>query len=120
METTKCVICNREIKEPQKMVRIVVELVSSAQDDVGDADGRVVGDVPPDSCWNDSINVWLYAAGDVNGNCDVLGSDLSYFISYFRSINPEILWCPQTPPPDRILSRQNDMRKSRRIKEDSR
>jgi hypothetical protein len=57
------------------------------------------GQVPPDSCWNDSTNTWLYAAGDVTGNCMFMGSDITYLIEYFRGNRPEPGWCPQTPPP---------------------
>ncbi|MCD6162502.1 MAG: hypothetical protein J7K40_08830 [candidate division Zixibacteria bacterium] len=81
---------------------------------------RDIGANPPDSCWNDAVNAWLYAAADVNGSCEVLGSDISYLISYFRSINSELLWCPQTPPPDRLRSGKDVIRKSRTIKGSSR
>jgi hypothetical protein len=57
-----------------------------------------LGNPPPDSCWNDSTESWLYSAGDVNGSCTFTGSDITYFVAYFKGINPEILWCPQTPP----------------------
>jgi hypothetical protein len=57
-----------------------------------------IGDVPPDSCWDDSLDSWLYVAGDVNGNCEFLGSDITYMISYFRGHNPELHYCPRIPP----------------------
>jgi hypothetical protein len=62
------------------------------------------GAVPPDSCWNYELDSWLYAAGDVNGNCAFTGSDISYLVEYFRGHRPEPDWCPQTPPPPPISS----------------
>jgi hypothetical protein len=57
-----------------------------------------IGSPPPDSCWNDSTDSWLYSAGDANGNCCFTGSDITFLVAYFKGSNPEILWCPQTPP----------------------
>jgi len=57
-----------------------------------------LGDPPPDSCWNDSTESWLYSAGDANGSCTFTGSDITFLVAYFKGYNPEILWCPQTPP----------------------
>jgi hypothetical protein len=54
------------------------------------------GTPPPDSCPYDGD--WLYSAGDANGNCAFTGSDVTFLVAYFKGYNPEILWCPQTPP----------------------
>ena len=56
------------------------------------------GNPPPDSCWNDVEQEWLYSAGDANGDCQFIGSDITYLISYFRGTNPPPQYCPQTPP----------------------
>ncbi|MCP4580560.1 MAG: hypothetical protein GY839_03005 [candidate division Zixibacteria bacterium] len=56
------------------------------------------GDVPPDSCYNDSTGSWLYSAADVNGDCRVIGSDITYLVNFFRGQNQGIKWCPETPP----------------------
>lgn len=61
------------------------------------------GAPPPDSCWNDSTESWLYSAGDANGNCRFSGSDILFLINVDG--NPEILWCPQTPPINPPLGR---------------
>jgi len=57
-----------------------------------------LGDSPSDSCYNDSSDTWLYVAGDVNGSCEFLGSDISFLVSYLRGINPLLRYCPQVPP----------------------
>jgi hypothetical protein len=57
-----------------------------------------LGPPPPDSCWNNFDSSWLYSAGDVNGNCAFTGSDVTFLVSYYEQQNPEILWCPWTPP----------------------
>jgi hypothetical protein len=57
-----------------------------------------IGPQPPDSCWNDSTESWLYSAGDANGSCTFTGSDITFLVAYFKGYNPAILWCPQTPP----------------------
>lgn len=57
-----------------------------------------IGPQPPDSCWNDSTESWLYSGGDANGNCSFSGSDITYLVAYFKGVQPEILYCPQTPP----------------------
>ena len=57
------------------------------------------GNPPPDSCYNEVDDNWLYSAADVNGDCRVIGSDGTYLINYLRSIVGEILFCPHTPPP---------------------
>jgi hypothetical protein len=57
-----------------------------------------LGNPPPDSCWNDSTSSWLYSGGDANGNCSYTGSDVTYLVAYFKGYNPEIFYCPQTPP----------------------
>ncbi len=69
-----------------------------------------VGAAPQDSCWNDSTNTWLYAAGDANGNCTFLGSDISYLVAYFRGDRPNPGWCPQTPPPALIETGLNKIK----------
>lgn len=56
------------------------------------------GNPPPDSCFNNYTYDWLYSAGDVNGDCLFNGSDITYLVAYFKGYNPEILWCPWTPP----------------------
>jgi len=58
-------------------------------------------DPPPDSCWNDSTNSWLYAAADANGDCRFVGGDITFMVNYFGGgIAPR--WCPQTPPGGRL------------------
>jgi hypothetical protein len=59
---------------------------------------RGVGNPPPDSCWNDLAGDWLYSAADVNGDCLVIGSDVTFLVNYFRGAQPELLYCPETPP----------------------
>jgi hypothetical protein len=55
-----------------------------------------LGNPPPDSCpYNGG---WLYSAGDANGNCNYAGSDVTFLVGFFKGMNPEILWCPDTPP----------------------
>lgn len=56
-----------------------------------------LGFPPPDSCQLPDEN-WLYVAGDANGNCSFTGSDITFLVAYFKGSNPEILWCPDTPP----------------------
>ena len=63
-----------------------------------------LGSQPPDSCWNDSTSSWLYSGSDTNGNCQFTGSDITFLVAYFKGYNPEILWCPQTPPTNPILN----------------
>lgn len=59
-----------------------------------------LGSPPPDSCpYNDG---WLYVAGDANGSCSFAGSDITFLVAYFKGYNPEILWCPQLPPPGQL------------------
>jgi hypothetical protein len=60
-----------------------------------------LGTPPPDSCPYDGG--WLYSAGDANGNCVFTGSDVTFLVAYFKGYNPEILWCPDTPPENPIL-----------------
>ncbi|RKX18446.1 MAG: hypothetical protein DRP26_05210 [Candidatus Zixiibacteriota bacterium] len=62
-----------------------------------------IGDPPPDSCWNDSDESWLYSGGDVNGNCQFTGSDITFLVAFFKGYNPEILWCPHTPPAGMVI-----------------
>ena len=57
-----------------------------------------LGDPPPDSCWIIEEEEWLYSGGDANGNCSYTGSDVTFLVAYFKGNNPEILWCPDTPP----------------------
>lgn len=57
-----------------------------------------LGPPPPDSCWNDSTESWLYSACDCNGNCVFTGSDVTYLTSYLKGIGDPPTWCPQTPP----------------------
>ncbi len=57
-----------------------------------------IGNPPPDSCVLPDSD-WLYSSGDANGNCSFTGSDITFIVAYFKGYNPEILWCPQTPPP---------------------
>ena len=66
------------------------------------------GSAPPDSCWNDSNGSWLYSAGDANGNCHFTGSDVTFLVAYFKGHNPEIFWCPQTPPAQPAISSRNN------------
>ena len=65
-----------------------------------------LGNPPPDSCWNDSTGSWLYSAGDANGSCTFTGSDVIFLVGYFKGYNPEISWCPQTPPVGGLLLRE--------------
>jgi hypothetical protein len=39
----------------------------------------------------------FFAAGDVNGDCMVIGSDVSRFVSYFRGLAP-MSYCPDYEP----------------------
>ena len=55
-----------------------------------------LGDPPPDSC--PYQGGWLYSAGDANGSCSYSGSDVTFLVAYFKGQNPEILYCPETPP----------------------
>jgi len=57
------------------------------------------GPRPPDSCFNENTNSWLYSAADANGDCAFLGSDITYLIQYFIGNNPPPQFCPYTPPP---------------------
>ncbi len=60
---------------------------------------RGVGDCPPDSCFNEHNQSWLYVAADVNGDCAFIGSDVTYLVNYFRGISPSPLYCEYLPPP---------------------
>ncbi len=60
---------------------------------------RSIGDPPPDSCWNESTDDWLYSAADCNGDCLFIGADVTYLVNYFRGFN-QMLYCPDTPPLD--------------------
>ncbi len=62
-----------------------------------------LGASPPDSCWNTETEEWLYSGGDANGNCSYTGSDVTFLVGYFKGYNPEILYCPQTPPAGGLL-----------------
>ncbi|MCD6163279.1 MAG: aryl-sulfate sulfotransferase [candidate division Zixibacteria bacterium] len=53
---------------------------------------------PPDSCWNDSTNAWLYSAADVNGDCQFSGSDIIYILRFLVGFGNPPKYCPQTPP----------------------
>ncbi|OQX90897.1 MAG: hypothetical protein B6D58_09255 [candidate division Zixibacteria bacterium 4484_95] len=55
-----------------------------------------IGSPPPDSCQYQGG--WLYSGGDANGNCVYAGSDVTFLVGYFKGYNPEILYCPETPP----------------------
>lgn len=59
------------------------------------------GQPPPDSCLNPYTGQWLYSAGDVNGDCRFIGSDITYLLGYFHGIHDHLRWCPQTPPLNR-------------------
>ncbi|MCP4581640.1 MAG: hypothetical protein GY839_08455 [candidate division Zixibacteria bacterium] len=59
---------------------------------------RGISDPPPDSCYNDWLDIWHYSAADANGDCSLIGSDITFMVNYFRGVQPEILWCRQTPP----------------------
>jgi subtilisin family serine protease len=54
-----------------------------------------IGDAPPDSCIDDSLQQWLYISGDVNGNCEFRGSDITYLVAYFKQGYPALLICPR-------------------------
>lgn len=54
--------------------------------------------VPPDSCWNDSTNSWLYSAADANGDCQYSGSDIIYLLRFLLGYGEHPAYCPQTPP----------------------
>lgn len=70
-----------------------------------------LGNPPPDSCWNPVRDEWLYSGGDANGNCAYTGSDVTYLVGYFKGYNPEILYCPDTPPANPPLT----LKKSKRL-----
>jgi len=59
---------------------------------------RGVGGPPPDSCINPQNGEWLYVAGDVNGDCQFICSDITYLVRYFMGIQPVLRYCPYTPP----------------------
>jgi len=40
----------------------------------------------------------FYPGADVNGDCQVIGSDVTYLVNYFRGINTEIRYCEDYPP----------------------
>jgi subtilisin family serine protease len=40
----------------------------------------------------------FYAAGDVNGSCTFNGVDIVYLVRYLKSLEPELLYCPDCPP----------------------
>ena len=64
-----------------------------------------IGNVPPDSCWNDSTGDWHYSAADANGDCLFIGSDITYMVQYFLGADiPPPTYCPQTPPAGPVLS----------------
>jgi hypothetical protein len=56
-----------------------------------------VAEPPPCSCWNSFNNTWLYAGGDVNGDCKFSGSDVLYLVAYFQGNVPELKCCPFIP-----------------------
>lgn len=67
---------------------------------------------PPDSCWNDSTNSWLYSAADANGDCRFVGGDITFMVNYFGGgIAPR--WCPQTPPGRNFIDIQPPISRNR-------
>jgi hypothetical protein len=46
---------------------------------------KSIGPQPPDSCYMDSAGTYLYVAGDVNGNCEFRGSDITRLVAYFKN-----------------------------------
>jgi hypothetical protein len=40
----------------------------------------------------------FFAAGDVNGNCQFNGIDVTYFVAYLKEQQPALLYCPTCPP----------------------
>ena len=62
---------------------------------------KQIGNRPPDSCYMDSTSSQLYVAGDVNGNCEFRGSDITRLVAYFKG-NAALSYCHFfTPPPMR-------------------
>jgi hypothetical protein len=59
-----------------------------------------VGPVPRDSCYMDSTGTYLYVAGDVNGNCEFRGSDITKLVAYFKGTSNLNFchWFPTTLP----------------------
>lgn len=47
-----------------------------------------IGNRPPDSCYNDSVNTtrghWLYVGVDCNGDCNHSGADITRLVAYFK------------------------------------
>ncbi|MCP4582275.1 MAG: carboxypeptidase regulatory-like domain-containing protein [candidate division Zixibacteria bacterium] len=39
----------------------------------------------------------FWASADVNGDCDILGSDVTRMVNYFRGMT-DLTWCPDYPP----------------------
>jgi hypothetical protein len=40
----------------------------------------------------------FFASGDVNGNCQFNGIDVTYYVAYLKELQPALLFCPTCPP----------------------
>jgi len=56
------------------------------------------GSPPPDSCFDNLVDDWLYSAADANGDCMFLPGDISYMVQFFGGTGPWPTYCPRTPP----------------------
>ena len=56
------------------------------------------GSHPPDSCFDNVADDWLYSAADANGDCLFLPGDISYMVQFFGGTGPWPTYCPRTPP----------------------
>jgi len=61
------------------------------------------GPQPVDSCYLDSAGIYYYAAGDVNGNCEFRGSDITTLVAILAG-HAQPKYCHWNPPvlPPRI------------------
>jgi hypothetical protein len=59
---------------------------------------RGEGPAPPLTCWDSQNQRFNFAAADANGDCQLIGSDITFLVNYFRQIQPQVLYCPNTPP----------------------
>jgi len=53
-------------------------------------------ETPDNSCYNETTDSWFYCGADVNGDCKVIGSDVTYLVNYFRFLN-ELSYCHEYP-----------------------
>jgi hypothetical protein len=57
------------------------------------------GPPPPDLCPDcPSTGQNLFAAMDVNGNCQTNGIDITFFVAYLKGIQPALRYCSACTP----------------------